>query len=255
MKKNKYKMECADAFRKVIDCAGGKVEGSIVKKPGVLRLSETRSTISGEDFYYDMCIGSDIDESMEYAERAEFNARITYMNFTKEVRGDSEYVRKITQEYGHYSVHASTHVQYLFAGVSLECSLELIAHREATVARLTSSRTNAMVDGLYVDSPGFNDYLTCLEVPPPKHLGSNSFDSYEVRNRLRPGAKATALTVSMSLKDWHKTFIGRMSNNGVERELRDVLEVVCADLNKDYPLAILTPDAYLKLGNEAKYKE
>ncbi len=35
-------------------------------------------------------------------------------------------------------------VTFLISGVSVETSLELIAHKEASVARLTSSKTNAM---------------------------------------------------------------------------------------------------------------
>ena len=56
-----------------------------------------------------------------------------------------------------------------------------------------------------------------------KHLKSNKKDfnekEEEVFNTLNLGNKAVSFTISMSIKDWHKVLIGRLSGSGVEDEL------------------------------------
>jgi len=47
--------------------------------------------------------------------------------------------------------------------------------------------------------------------------------------------KAVSLTMSMSLKDWHKTMIGRLSNEGVEIEVQEIFKKINIELRKEYP--------------------
>lgn len=47
------------------------------------------------------------------------------------------------------SIHPDNILTWVIAGCSIEASLELIAHKEAIVARLTSSKTKAMDKPLY----------------------------------------------------------------------------------------------------------
>ena len=68
------------------------------------------------------------------------------------------------------------------------------------------------------------------------------------------GCKATALTYTMSLKDFHKLFIGRLPASGNEHEVRDVCGRMCRLLHGRYPLVIRTPEEYAGMAHGEKYK-
>ncbi len=152
---------------------------------------------------------------------------------------------------------------FLLSGVSVETSMELIAHSEANVARLTTSKTAAMnvplfrVQGDHPESQ--KDYLK-------KILSHRSDFEYvsqprrdweagtELFNMTQAGNKVTALTYTMSLRDYHKLFIGRMGSAGNEREVREVARAMCTELHARYPEIIRTPEEYEAMGNGAKYQ-
>lgn len=239
----------------IIESSGGIVEGSFVLKPGVMVLSRTVNTSDANDLYALLNLGMDVPD---YEVSAEFASRITYMNFPGNPPKAREYNKRMIEQHGHYSVHASHVVTFLIAGISTDASMELIAHREATVARFTTNRTKAQVNPLFVlrgnaaQIEAQKEYFKYL--PTRGDLVGDMPDDLEIRNRLLP-AKATALTFTMSVKDFHKTLIGRLSHTGVEEEVRNVFESMCTILHDLYPLVIRDADWYYNQNNAAKYQE
>lgn len=58
----------------------------------------------------------------------------------------------------------------------------------------------------------------------------------------------------MSLKDWHKTFIGRLSHQEVEAEMLEILEDVADLLNVEYSFFFNSKEDYYAMNNAKKYK-
>jgi adenylate kinase len=171
------------------------------------------------------------------------------------------------------------HATFLLAGISLETSLEFIAHHEATVARLTSSKTMAMNVPFYrlqetggggETSPSEEgggemamrmlSYLKLqqsvrtqyeIEEKPYESWGSHGVELF---NLTAPGCKCTAMVYTMALRDYHKLFIGRMGESGNEYEVRAVVKRMAEILHPLSPNLILTPERYLSLSNGEKYQ-
>jgi hypothetical protein len=152
-------------------------------------------------------------------------------------------------------------VTFLISGISIETSLELIAHKEARVARLTTSKTNAMNIPLFRvhgnDTWSQKKYIE--EILRYRGTFDRNFDSRkkwenEVWNMSMPGSKVTALCYSMTLKDFHSLFIGRMGPNGNEKEVREVVRLMANQLHSAYPQYINEADSYLEFSNAEKYK-
>ena len=59
----------------------------------------------------------------------------------------------------------------------------------------------------------------------------------------------------MSIKDWHKVLIGRLSHHGVESEMIEVLSDIVDILNKEYPNFFNTKKEYFEMGNSKKYEQ
>lgn len=57
----------------------------------------------------------------------------------------------------------------------------------------------------------------------------------------------------MSLADYHSLFLGRMRDEGNEKEIREVVRMMAASLHSLYPSIISHPDTYLKSANKDKY--
>lgn len=132
---------------KLVTEAGGIIKDEIfVVKPGVQILETSQPTAQATNLYKQMNLNLD-----PYLQAAEFKGRITYLSFKKDSSDaqSKQFHELMIKKLKHLSVYAGTDVTFLIAGCSVETSLELIAHHEARVARLTSSKTNAMTDTLY----------------------------------------------------------------------------------------------------------
>lgn len=171
------------------------------------------------------------------------------------------------------------HASFVLAGISLETSLEFIAHHEASVARLTSSKTAAMnvpyyriqetagggkatsersIEGQGCHPSNMISYLKLQQMVRSQYeLQEKPFDTWEhgmeLFNMTQPGCKATALLYTMAIKDYHKLFIGRMGESGNENEVRMVVKKMADILHPLYPNQILTSEQYLSLSNGEKY--
>jgi hypothetical protein len=154
-------------------------------------------------------------------------------------------------------------VTFLLSGISIETSLEFIAHHEAKVARLTSSKTNAMNVPLFrvqgTDTAQQRRLLASM-ITARTHFESlnqprHTWGEYgsEIFNMTQPGCKVTAMCYTMTLEDLHKLFIGRMAQYGNEQEVIHVAERMGTLLHSRYPTLIQSLDYYRTCGNTAKY--
>jgi hypothetical protein len=155
-----------------------------------------------------------------------------------------------------------TRITFLIAGISVETAMELVAHGEASVARLTTSKTKSMDDPMYRIFPQLHGNLVDTKIQKDYLLNGiklrNEYKdkniSGEIFNILNSGSKATALTYTMNLSDLHKLFIGRVGFDGNESEMRDVVKSMIEKLNPIYPNIIKTHKEYLEMTNSEKYK-
>jgi len=235
---------------KIIELSNGKVEDDkFVREAGVMITQVSEATPEYKELIKNMNINTD---QASYSQCAEFNGRITYLSFLdEEISIKDEFTDKMTNQFGHLSVFNSTQVEILIAGTSVETALEFIAHNEASVARLTSSKTNAQNDPLYTikydEEKEFINKITELK-------DNLNFDDNERSNMLNSGTKSVSFLINMSLKDWHKTLIGRLSKNGVETEMLEICEKIANLLKNRYPLVIKNVEEYYDMGNTKKYE-
>lgn len=243
--------------------AGGQLDdtGLFVIKPGCVMLNMTQESHVGKDIYHAFNI--DISRP-SYEQRAEFKSRITYLSFPETSVNAADYNKKMAQEYQHLSVHSSTYIEFLIAGVTIETCLEFVAHSEAKVARLTSSKTKAMNQTLYrlqgsqaeqmLQKQFILDFLTLKNECRAMHdIRANSPHGTEFTNMLNLCTKVNAFTYTMCLKDYHKLFIGRLSAHGNELEVQEICAMMCNQLHEKFPLVIRTPTEYYAMNNGVKY--
>jgi len=251
----------AKRMQQLVQLSGGVVEdGLFVTRPGCLLLAKTELANSKsvtsllDSFHIDT-------ERPTYEQFGEFNSRITYLAFKSKKGSSKDYNYKMAHVHGHLSVYGPVHATFLLAGIALETSMELVAHSEARVARLTSSKTNAMSAPLYrlqgtsAERSEQRAHITKL-LELRKELNTSKWskeNETELSNMLLPGCKATALTYTMSIKDFHKLFIGRLNPSGNEEEVQEVCTLMCSQLREHYPLIIRAPEEYARMSNADKY--
>jgi hypothetical protein len=253
---------------KLIQEASGKVTNDIfVEKPGVVITKVSSITNESKKIFDSMNIDLLRSESEQHAE---FNSRLTYMSFKKdEDKIDSkQYNNNMVNEFKHLSIYNDEIITFLVAGVAIETELEFIAHTEATVARLTSSKTKAQFEPLYKiitfnqdeesiknQKEIIKDYILLKERHIKKyHNYLKDASSMEIFNVNTIGSKAVSFTITMSLKNWHKTLIGRLSYQGVEIDMLETMEIIATQLQKKYPLLIKSVPEYYKMNNGKKYE-
>lgn len=239
---------------RLVSAAGGVVDGQYVLSPGCIVLA--RTTVAPESAA--LLSALNIGASSDYAKLAELSSRITYLAFkdAPDAAASDQYLHRMATEAQHLSVFAATHVTFLIAGIAAETSMELCAHREARIARLTTSKTKAMDVPLFRlqgDAAAQATQRAAIEAAVTASRAARGDLERELANMLNPGNKATALTFTMNLKDYHSLFIGRLPEGGNEREVREICGRMCALLHAAYPLVIRAPEAYAGMNNGAKY--
>jgi hypothetical protein len=244
---------------KMIESGDGVIADSIfVLKPGVSILTKTVLTQEAVDLFEDM----HIDTSKEvYQQIGEFNGKLTYNSFADSVTDSNLYTDNMVNKHQHLSVFSGLEIMVLVSGVAIETVLEFVAHHEGKVARLTSSKTKAMSDCLYrvqghyaqmnAQMAFIKSFLKLRNSAKGTIEGDNAVELF---NMLNLGSKVGAFTISMSLKDWHKTLIGRLSKSGVELDVQEVCELIANKLYDLYPMVIKPASEYYAMKNGAKYK-
>lgn len=250
---------------KLINSSGGLVDGIFVEKVGVMLMKKSTITEDAKNIFNIMNIDTNRSDSEQHAE---FNSRITYLSFNDDKTDSSEYNRNMIEKHGHRSVYNDEIVTFLIAGSSIETLMEFIAHNEPTVARLTSSKTNSQNDCLYrirtqnieQEFIDFQKELVCTYLEKVRGTYNdpdiiNTPFKKEVFNIMNLGNKAVSFTITMSVKDWHKTFIGRLSEYGVESEMLEILNDVADILKEHYPLFFNSKEEYYEMNNSKKYEQ
>jgi thymidylate synthase ThyX len=237
------------SLKTLITETNGVVEGQHVLTPGCKIIRRTANTVF-TDKLFDLV---NIDDCRpEYEQNAEFASRLTYLSFRKEENNSEEYNRHMVEDLGHLSVYSDYYVTFLIAGVTIETVLELVAHTEAKVSRLTTSKTKAMSETLYRVFGGEEEAIKKFTDLRDSYRKSDLFKNREIFNMFNLGTKVSALTFAMNLKDFHKFFIGRLPTNN-EVELREIATMMCKQLHELYPLVIRDPSYYIGSNNNEKY--
>jgi hypothetical protein len=240
---------------KLIQEASGETDDIFVTKTGVQLINKTSVTNQAKQLFANLNI--DINED-ETSQRAEFSSRLTYLSFKDEMSSSADFNDNMVHKFQHLSVYNDEYITFLIAGCSVETELEFIAHNEAKVARLTSSKTRAQDYPLYklikterTENVNAQKELI-LESIKLKEKFRDQFHSdneKEIFNVNTFGSKAVSFTITMSLKDWHKTLIGRLSSHGVEYEMLGIMESIANKLKAIYPRVINNVDEYYEMGN------
>ncbi len=257
---NKFK----ERHIKLIENAGGVItEDLFVEKVGVVITKKPTLTEAAEKLFDAMNID---DTESDAAQHAEFNSRLTYLSFKDEKSSSKNYNHKMIKEHGHRGVYNDEQITVLISGCSIETMIEFLAHNEATVARLTSSKTTAQDEPLYrVQTKSISDdfietqknMIRSFETTRLKNrifIDEKSDIEKEIYNIMNIGNKAVSFTISMSIKDWHKTLIGRLSNSGVETEMIEILSDLTDQLFNEYPFFFNSKEEYFGMNNEKKYE-
>lgn len=248
---------------KLIQECGGVIEDDIfVIEPGCKIIHITQPTeFSGNLFEKFNVINDNILESI-----GEFNARLCYLNFKK----NSKNITDTIIDLGHLSVYNDIHITFLIAGTSDEIMKEFVAHNEAKVSRLTSSKTTSQNNTLYrvfgnkesIDSQKRfihkfidlrNEYVQSVNGTSTL-LQPEVSSNIEIQNMFNLGTKCSIFTFSMNIKDYHKLFIGRMPENGNEYDVRLLCKKMCISLHELFPKLIKQPEWYEKANNNTKYQ-
>ncbi len=151
---------------------------------------------------------------------------------------------------------------FLISGVAVETSMELVAHWEAAVARLTTSKTQAMSAPLYriQDACGHSTKRYIESVLNVRHAfesrenplqrwGDNAVELWNMTN---PGNKTTTLLYTMKLSDFHTLCLGRLTSSGNELEVQEVVSRMLAQLKTIWPSFFMSREDYIRQGNGAK---
>ena len=260
MKKEQTKNKFAKLHRELIESAHGIVDDIFVLKTGVIITKKSQVTSEALALFEKMNIDT---ECSTHQQHAEFNSRITYLSFPEEKQDAAEYHEKLIKKYGHRSIYNDEYVTFLIAGCALETALEFTAHNEATIARLTSSKTNAQNTPLFKllgKDKSFHekqkkmiyDYLKYKDASEEEERKGKQKN--EFWNILNFGNKVISFTITMSIKDWHKTLIGRLSQHGVESDMLKIMEEIAKQLKNAYPLFFNEITEYYQMGNQQKYE-
>lgn len=225
---------------------GAEIEDDIfITKPGICIIGETKVS----DFkMFD-------NTKDDYIELGGIGAKICYMS-----EKSSEELCDDMSKYGHYSIYNGIYVTFLIVGVSIESMLELLAHRESTSSRQTTSKTNSQ-NMPYYRIQGTREQMNLQKEFILEHLKLKKI--YEERfkqtnqipeffNMLDVSCKCGCFEYTMSLKDFRKTITSRISKFGNETEVRYIFLNILELLYKKYPKCFtdIYIDAFVKYSSE-----
>jgi len=238
----------------LINKSNGIIESNMfVVEPGCIIINKTELQENANELFNDF----NINNKPSYELSGEFNARLCYLSFSNK---STKNINDTLINLGHLSIYGDIYVTFLIAGISDEVLKEFTAHTEAKINRLTSSKTTAMNDTLYRVFGTHEEmnlqkkYILEFMVLRNSYLKDcNELNqNKEIQNMFNIGMKSTAFTFCMSVKDYHKLFIGRMPENGNEYDIRLMCKKMCIMLHELYPKIIKEPNYYENAHNSDK---
>jgi len=240
-----------DYMRKLLKCTSVPIIDDIfVNKTGLMIVKETKLTQEASQLFTDLELSSD----NEFELSGEFNTKLSYLSFSPKVNGKALNENMVTKSF-HMSVYGDWSVTFLITGLSDEILKELVVHREAQVNRFTSSKTKAQTKTFYrlIGTPEQQEeqkrFITgFLELRDKSNYPNSSMEQW---NALNLPCRLSVCTFTMTLKDYHKLFIGRM-NSSNEEMVREIMYGMATILHERYPLIIKTPSEYDVMSNGEK---
>eukprot|EP00004_Rigifila_ramosa_P018923 TRINITY_DN4766_c0_g1_i1.p1 TRINITY_DN4766_c0_g1~~TRINITY_DN4766_c0_g1_i1.p1 ORF type:complete len:352 (+),score=104.91 TRINITY_DN4766_c0_g1_i1:485-1540(+) len=163
-------------------------------------------------------------------------------------------------------------VSFLVAGCSIETMLEFVAHGEFSVARLTSSRTQAMslplfalVDAGEAERASARSSIAVQMSQTKKLLRAGAGSSVPVRGESKtdtevrnttsfPCSKAAVFCLTGRLSAFHQMLIGRLSGEGNELTVVQVAARIADELHAHFPAAVQPAAWYRQARNSDKYR-
>jgi hypothetical protein len=179
-----------EKLKEIIHLGGGNVEGRVVTEPGVILLSETKTTSLGGEVLDIM------NTNRGDYELAELNARLNYFLTSDK---DESYIKDIIFNKKHMSVLGNVHLSFLIAGVSVDTLVEFTSSK-AQMSRISTSTPKFMDETLYsgtVDDVEFiNKFLDLREEYKSKGGDTETINMFNLES------KSTIFTVDFSLGNW-----------------------------------------------------
>lgn len=215
----------------LVQQAGGQVKGRIVQQVGVTLMYDYGLTIEGRQlinfFAQKRQDNFDNNQMTDYHRLVDFAARITYLSYYQTT---AKVLQQRLKNKGHFGVYETKEVAVLVAGCSLECILELVSNRLNRSCRLTSSKTKAAINTLYANTIDEN-WLEQFLVLREQYLQQTEA-ALEYQNQFNLSAKCGYAVISMGMRDWYFLLKSRLSDEGLEEEVRQVLMIIQAQLQK-----------------------
>jgi len=239
--------EMSELKHKILINSGAVIEDDIfITKPGICIISESK--LSNATGLFD-------NTEDDYIQLGGLGAKICYMS-----EKSSEELCEDMSKYGHYSIYNGIYVTFLIAGTSIESMLELLAHRESTSSRQTTSKTNSQ-NMPYYRIQGTREQMDLQKEFILEHLKIRKL--YEERfretkqipeffNMLDVSCKSACFEYTMSLKDFRKTISSRIPKFGNETEVRYIFMNILELLYQKYPKCFtdIYIDAFVKYSSE-----
>jgi len=146
-------------------------------------------------------------------------------------------------------------VKFELSGLSYETLLELVSHSEATISVLPNGNSSFFTD------PVYRVQGTDAEIEWQKNairafidLKQKSLKAYGATlDNFNLCTTAVSITYTMALSDFHKLFIGRLSNQGNEQEIQELCQKMCRLLHRHFPNIIDKVENYYDMNNSVKY--
>jgi len=229
-----------------------------INQTGLIKVKETCLSPEANKLFSEMNITSETS----FEQSGEFNAKLTYMMFGSSSKNGSQLNKEMVEQHQHLSVYGDWSVTFLVVGITDEVLKELIAHREGHISRLTSSKTKAQTNTYYriwgtpeqqqVQMEFINEFLIMKK--NWQNHENYSLLGLELSNSLNLPCKVAVAEITMTLKDYHKLFIGRCGPNGNEYLIQELAGQMADNLHESYPLLIKTKEEYIAMNNGEKLK-
>lgn len=208
------------SHEKIILSAGGSVSGNLVNSFGIKIISRT---VFSDDY--------DIQQAFEIKSNTpleEVNAKVTYLSSSK----NETYLKNIIGR--NHNIYHGDMVSILIAGIKESTVLELVSSSSFKCDRLTTSKTKAASETLYVKTRIPDKYLNefCDLRNKMKKECSNLGLSLEELNEFNLETKALSLVIHGNIYDTYLYTIKKLKED-YEYELQQVCRTIKELLEKE----------------------
>lgn len=167
------------------------------------------------------------------------------------VRPAPKDVAKVVEIYGG-QIH-SLPITFDLYGLAQETILEFVSHREATVEPMVGEWTRKplyRIQGTATQRNWQKQFINAFrELELPDLYSGSPYFSAEL---FELGSRASAIRLTMTIGDFHKLFIGRLSHHGNEQDVQALCRAMAGQLREHFFDQIRTVDEYYQMSNQRK---